>query len=85
MIFKIFFNVVHKNLLLFIAVYNSYFYFYFIMFMGLKKPLKEGKKVPVTLKFKNAKPQTVQLEVKTAPQSGMDHGHGHDHGGAHQH
>ncbi|MGN6956006.1 copper chaperone PCu(A)C, partial [Neisseria sp. P0015.S004] len=50
---------------------------YHVMFMGLKKPLKEGEKVPVTLKFKNAKPQTVQLEVKTAPQSGMDHGHGH--------
>jgi len=58
---------------------------YHVMFMGLKKPLKEGEKVPVTLKFKNAKPQTVQLEVKTAPQSGMDHGHGHGHGGAHQH
>ena len=56
---------------------------YHVMFMGLKKPLKEGEKVPVTLKFKNAKPQTVQLEVKTAPQSSMDHGHGH--GGAHQH
>ncbi|MGN6865431.1 copper chaperone PCu(A)C [Neisseria sp. P0020.S003] len=56
---------------------------YHVMFMGLKKTLKEGEKVPVTLKFKNAKPQTVQLEVKTAPQSGMDHGHGH--GGAHQH
>ena len=58
---------------------------YHVMFMGLKKPLKEGEKVPVTLKFKNAKPQTVQLEVKTAPQSGMAHGHGHGHGGAHQH
>ena len=58
---------------------------YHVMFMGLKKPLKEGEKVPVTLKFKNAKPQAVQLEVKTAPQSGMDHGHGHGHGGAHQH
>ena len=34
---------------------------------------------------KGGKPQTVQLEVKTAPQSGMDHGHGHGHGGAHQH
>ena len=43
---------------------------YHVMFMGLKKTLK---------------PQTVQLEVKTAPQSGMDHGHGHGHGGAHQH
>ena len=58
---------------------------YHVMFMGLKKPLKEGEKVPVTLKFKNAKSQTVELEVKTAPQSGMDHGHGHGHGGAHQH
>ena len=59
---------------------------YHVMFMGLKKQLKEGEKVPVTLKFKNAKPQTVELEVKTAPQSGMDHGHDHGaHGGAHQH
>ena len=57
---------------------------YHVMFMGLKKPLKEGEKVPVTLKFKNAKPQTVELEVKTAPKADMNHDHG-AHGGAHQH
>ena len=54
------------------------------MFMGLKKQLKEGEKVPVTLKFKNAKPQTVELEVKTAPKTEMQHDHG-AHAGAHQH
>ena len=58
---------------------------YHVMFMGLKKTLKEGEKVPVTLKFKNAKPQTAQLEVKTAQKAGRDHGHGHGHGGEHQH
>lgn len=56
---------------------------YHVMFMGLKKQLKEGDKIPVTLKFKNAKAQTVQLEVKIAPMSAMDHGH--HHGEAHQH
>ena len=57
---------------------------YHVMFMGLKKQLKEGDKIPVTLKFKKAKPQTVNLEVKTAPMPAMNHDHGHDHG-AHQH
>ena len=57
---------------------------YHVMFMGLKQQLKEGEKVPVTLKFKNAKPQTVELEVKTAPKTEMQHDHG-THGGAHQH
>ena len=57
---------------------------YHVMFMGLKKQLKEGEKVPVTLKFKNAKPQTVELEVKTAPKAEMQHDHGAQ-GGAHQH
>lgn len=40
---------------------------YHIMFMGLKQPLKEGETVAVTLKFKNAKAQTVHIPVKTAP------------------
>ena len=58
---------------------------YHVMFMGLKQQLKEGDTVPVTLKFKKAKPVTVKLEVKTAPQQGgHDHAHGHDHG-THQH
>lgn len=56
---------------------------YHVMFMGLKKQLKEGEKIPVTLKFKNAKAQTVQLEVRTAPAPAMNHSH--NHGDAHQH
>lgn len=55
---------------------------YHIMFMGLKQPLKAGEKFPVTLKFKNAKAQTVTFEVKNAP---MPAAHHHHHGGAHQH
>lgn len=39
---------------------------YHIMFMGLKAPLKAGETFPVTLRFKKAQPQTVQVEVKAA-------------------
>lgn len=56
---------------------------YHIMFMGLKRPLKDGETVPVTLKFKNGKPQTVDIPVKTAPMPTADtHHHGE---GSHQH
>ncbi|MDO4906558.1 copper chaperone PCu(A)C [Neisseria sp.] len=51
---------------------------YHIMFMGLKRPLKQGEKVPVTLKFKRAKPQTINVDVNTAPK---DSGNGHNQGG----
>ncbi|WP_373742157.1 copper chaperone PCu(A)C [Neisseria sp.] len=56
---------------------------YHIMFMGLKRPLKIGEKIPVTLKFKNAKPQTVQVDVNTAPKApvGHNHGNGANHSG----
>lgn len=40
---------------------------YHIMFMGLKRPLKDGETVPVTLKFKHSKAQTVDIPVKTVP------------------
>ncbi|HFC8536539.1 TPA: copper chaperone PCu(A)C [Neisseria bacilliformis] len=57
---------------------------YHVMLMGLKKPLKPGDKFPVTLKFKGAKDQTVQVEVRAndAGAKGgmqMDHGRGHAH------
>ncbi|PSJ80612.1 copper chaperone PCu(A)C [Neisseria iguanae] len=56
---------------------------YHIMFMGLKRALKEGETIPVTLKFKNEKPQTVNVPVKTTPMSAM---HKDQHGvGVHQH
>lgn len=48
---------------------------YHIMFMGLKQQLKQGDKVPVTLQFKHAKPQTITVNVNTAPKnSGHNHG-----------
>lgn len=57
---------------------------YHAMFVSLKKQLKEDEKVPVALKFKNAKPQTAELEVKAAPKIEMQHDHG-AHGGVCQH
>ncbi|MDO5640292.1 MAG: copper chaperone PCu(A)C [Neisseria sp.] len=44
---------------------------YHIMLMGLKAPLTEGQKFPLTLNFKNAKPKTITVEVKTPAQSTM--------------
>ena len=44
---------------------------YHIMLMGLKAPLKEGQKFPLTLNFKNAKSKTITVEVKTPAQSSM--------------
>ncbi|KLT72548.1 hypothetical protein PL75_07525 [Neisseria arctica] len=37
---------------------------YHVMLMGLKAPLQAGQKFPLTLNFKNAKSQTVTVEVK---------------------
>ncbi|QEY24413.1 copper chaperone PCu(A)C [Neisseria animalis] len=55
---------------------------YHIMFMGLKRPLKEGETIPVTLKFKHSKAQTIDIPVKNAPKPTA---HRHNHGAAHQH
>ncbi|ATD65179.1 copper chaperone PCu(A)C [Neisseria weixii] len=56
---------------------------YHIMFMGLKRALKDGETIPVTLKFKNEKAQTINVPVKTAPMPAADkHNHGE---GAHKH
>ncbi|CCQ75741.1 copper chaperone PCu(A)C [Magnetospira sp. QH-2] len=61
---------------------------YHVMFMGLKEPLKEGQKFPVTLTFEKAGSTTVQVTVKSAGSMGKDamKGHkmpmkGHDMGG----
>ncbi|MFC3873786.1 copper chaperone PCu(A)C [Neisseria musculi] len=55
---------------------------YHIMFMGLKKQLKLGDKVEVTLKFKRAKPQTVTMEVQNVPKT---NGNADSHGMKHTH
>ena len=44
-----------------------------IMLIGPKAQLKEGAKVPMTLKFKSAPPVTVEAVVKTPPMPGMAH------------
>ena len=55
---------------------------YHIMFFGLKKPLQEGDKFDLNLKFKNAKPQKITVTVKPM-QAGAAQMHGHDAGGQH--
>ncbi len=52
-----------------------------LMFTGLKRPLKEGDKVPVTLEFAKAGKVQLTFEVRGigAKDAGADHGHGHDH------
>ena len=55
---------------------------YHIMFFGLKKPLQEGDKFDLNLKFKNAKPQKITVTVKPM-QAGAAQMHGHDAGGEH--
>ena len=54
-----------------------------IMFFGLKKMFKVGDTFPLTLKFKNNKPQTVTVTVreqthKTGDAHNHDHSHEHD-------
>ena len=44
-----------------------------IMLIAPKTQLKDGAKVPLTLKFKTGAPVTVQAVVKTPPMPGMAH------------
>lgn len=44
-----------------------------IMLIGPKAQLKEGAKVPLTLKFKSAPPLTIEAVVKAPPMPGMAH------------
>ena len=52
---------------------------YHIMLMGLKKPLVDGEKVPLTLNFENAAKQKekleLQAEVRPMTQMPMQHKH----------
>ena len=52
-----------------------------MMLMGLKKPLKVGDTFALTLKFKQAKPQTVTVTVQTGADkmpAAMPHQHNHN-------
>ncbi|PHY22086.1 copper chaperone PCu(A)C [Caulobacter sp. BP25] len=44
-----------------------------LMLIGPKAQLKEGAKVPLTLKFKSAPPVTIDAVVKIPPMPGMAH------------
>ena len=58
-----------------------------VMLLGLKQPLTQGGRFPVTLKFAKAGAVTVEVAVQGAGAmgpGGMDHGHGGDHGAMHQ-
>lgn len=49
---------------------------YHIMFMGLKRQLRQGERFPVTLRFQRAGSVTVQVSVQPVTSSGpMDSGH----------
>lgn len=58
---------------------------YHLMFMELKAPLKQGDKVPVTLKFERAGEVKVELEVRGMAAGSGHSSHGHGHGTAKKH
>ncbi|MGE0873875.1 MAG: copper chaperone PCu(A)C [Burkholderiales bacterium] len=58
---------------------------YHLMFMELKAPLKQGDKVPVTLKFEKAGELKVELEVRGMAAGSGHSSHGHGHGAAKKH
>lgn len=57
---------------------------YHIMFFELKKPLTEGAKFPVTLKFKDGQRKKIMVEVKKMTDT-MPHQHKHSAGEHHAH
>ena len=53
---------------------------YHVMLIGLKQPLPAGSRFPLTLKFRHAPEQTVQVEVKSpSDEAGGGHHHHHHH------
>lgn len=48
-----------------------------IMFEGLKQPLKQGERVPMTLTFEKAGAVTIEVAVEAAAARGSGHGHVH--------
>jgi len=55
-----------------------------IMMLKLDAPLREGERVPLTLRFEHAGEVTVEAEVRRDGAAGADGHHGHD-GEHHQH
>ncbi|HET8726557.1 MAG TPA: copper chaperone PCu(A)C [Alphaproteobacteria bacterium] len=55
---------------------------YHVMLIGLKAPLAEGDRVPVTLSFEKAGEIVVELAIERIGAMGRDHG---DHSGGHSH
>ncbi|RYD65160.1 MAG: copper chaperone PCu(A)C [Sphingomonadales bacterium] len=51
---------------------------YHIMLIGLKSPLKEGERIPATLRFERAGTLRVQFKVAAAGAPGPDAEHGSD-------
>lgn len=58
---------------------------YHIMFFGLKQEMKAGKKIPITLKFKNGKAKKITATVKEIQKTAAPHNHDHKHGEHHNH
>ena len=53
---------------------------YHVMLIGLKQPLTAGSRFPLTLKFRHAPEQTVQVEVKSpSDEAGGGQHHHHTH------
>lgn len=53
---------------------------YHVMLMGLKEPLVEGSKVPLTITFEKAGSIEVELAVEAPGKSDSGHGSAHQHG-----
>ncbi len=57
-----------------------------IMIMGLKQPLKEGEKFPMTLNFERAGAVVVDVKIETGTDKEKSSGHDHSgHSGHHNH
>lgn len=55
-----------------------------IMLLGLKAPLTEGDRFPLTLNFKSGMTKEVTITVSGLRGPKMDHGHNHKHGHHHK-
>ncbi len=51
-----------------------------VMFLGLRAPLEEGQRFPLTLTFETAGDVTVDVEIRGAAAMAPMDGHGHGHG-----
>jgi copper(I)-binding protein len=56
-----------------------------VMLIGLKQPLKQGDRFPLTLRFANTPPITVEVVVQAADARGSGMQHEHAEGHAHEH